>query len=271
MMDHRLVDLFVTQMQVAWEWLTGDWGPYLLATVMGGCGLGMLLPGGFQGRLARGVGLALIVASAALLLGTGPWGTPGVETVLVVVLSAVALLASVFMITTHRPIYSAVWFALTLLSVGGLFFVAGAQFLGLATVAVYAGAIVVIFLFVLMLVQSETPALCDRVSWGILPRYAAAGCGFCMAALIVLATHDVRNLRDPHAAPVATVRTEHVAVLGGQLFSRHLIEVEIAGTLLLLALVGAVVMSRLHPLRGQFADTLHQALDPDFTAGRPLG
>jgi len=124
---------------------------------------------------------------------------------------------------------------------------------------------------VLMLVQSETPALCDRVSWGMLPRYAAAICGFAMAALIILATEGERNLRAPHKEPVATVRSEHVAVLGGQLFSHHLVEVEIAGALLLLALVGAVVMSRLHPLRGQFTDTLHQALDPDFTAGRPLG
>ena len=61
--------------------------------------------------------------------------------------------------------YCAVWFALSLLGTAGLFLFQGAQFLAVATIVVYAGAILVTFLFVLMLAQPNGRAYYDRVSW----------------------------------------------------------------------------------------------------------
>ena len=62
---------------------------------------------------------------------------------------------------------------MSLLGTAALFLLQGAQFLGIATVAVYAGAIVVTFLFVLMLAQPEGHAFYDRISWGFTPRLRA--------------------------------------------------------------------------------------------------
>ena len=66
-------------------------------------------------------------------------------------IAAVTLVSAVGAITMRSPVYCAIWVALTLLGVAGLFFFQGAQFLGVATVVVYAGAILVTMLFVLML------------------------------------------------------------------------------------------------------------------------
>ena len=57
--------------------------------------------------------------------------------------------------TTRNPVYCAIWFGMTLLGTAGLFLFQGAQFLAVATVVVYAGAILVTFLFVLMLAQPD--------------------------------------------------------------------------------------------------------------------
>ena len=70
----------------------------------------------------------------------------------------------------------AIWFAISLLGTAGLFLFEGAQFIGVATVAVYAGAIVVTFLFVLMLAQPEGLAFFDRMSWGTVPKIAGCDC-----------------------------------------------------------------------------------------------
>ena len=78
--------------------------------------------------------------------------------------------------------YCAIWFALTLVGTAGIFMLQGAQFLGVATIVVYAGAILVTFLFVLMLAQPGGDAFYDRVSWeAIAGRHDRARCwwAFC--------------------------------------------------------------------------------------------
>src|SRR5690606_13884119 len=71
---------------------------------------------------------------------------------------------AVLMITARDPVYSALWFAVVVLSTSGLFLLAGAQFLAAGTVIVYAGAIIVTFLFVIMLAQSQGRAAYDRLA-----------------------------------------------------------------------------------------------------------
>ena len=73
--------------------------------------------------------------------------------------------AAVATVTFRSPVYCAIWFGMSLLGTAGLFLFHGAQFLAVATVVVYAGAILVTFLFVLMLAQPEGQASYDRVSW----------------------------------------------------------------------------------------------------------
>jgi NADH-quinone oxidoreductase subunit J len=82
--------------------------------------------------------------------------------VLFYLFSGVAIAAAGSTITHHNPIYSALSFALVTLSVCGLFLLRGAQFLAAATIIIYAGAIVVTFLFIIMLARQSGNAPYDR-------------------------------------------------------------------------------------------------------------
>lgn len=79
-------------------------------------------------------------------------------------LGTVAVSAAVMTIISRNPVHNALWFAVVLLATSGLFLLVDAQFLAAGTVIVYAGAIVVTFLFVIMLAQAEGYALYDRMA-----------------------------------------------------------------------------------------------------------
>jgi NADH-quinone oxidoreductase subunit J len=174
--------------------------------------------------------------------------------------------------------------------VAGVLLVLGAQFLGVATIVVYAGAILVMFLFVLMLAQPAGLAPYDRVSnepflsalagavlLGVLSlsigRLSAAPAACCGVPSRATATPTAGTPPsstvdgEPTAAPVADalatstdpLAENHVARLGGELFGRHLVAVEAAGVLLLVALIGAIAVVS----RGE------AALAGDASASRP--
>jgi NADH-quinone oxidoreductase subunit J len=99
-----------------------------------------------------GIGVLALVATVLLLLGTGQFG---VEPFLFYLFSAVAIVAGALLVTQHNPARAALSFALVVLSTCGLFLLLAAPFLMAATVIIYAGAIIVTFLFLLMLAQQE--------------------------------------------------------------------------------------------------------------------
>lgn len=214
-------------------------GRLCLATLLGAVGLFLLMPG----RTRRGSifgGMSLIVAAASLF-SLVPMEANGTF-FLFWILAGLTVSAAVATVTSRSPVYCAIWFAITLLGTGGLFLINGAQFLGIATIAVYAGAIVVTFLFVLMLAQPEGHTYYDRVSWGRVSQ--AFGC-FAGAAFTSILVWSFMELPSSNAVNTERVllSEQHVATLGGQLFSSHLIAVEVAGTVLLAALVGAVAIA----------------------------
>jgi NADH-quinone oxidoreductase subunit J len=234
-----------------------------VAVLLAAVSLWLMLPRG--NARGRGIGMMLgaiaLGLAAAQLATLGRWMADGIF----LILAAVTVISAVGAITFRNPVYCAIWFGLSLLGVAGLFFLAGAQFLAVATVVVYAGAILVTFLFVLMLAQPEGRASYDRVSWeasisaamglilvgvlsisigGALSPAKADGGGFRQdvarsgesAAKIVLRPPSEQAMAANILAP------RHVARFGEELFSRHLIAMEVAGTLLLVALVGAAVI-----------------------------
>ena len=109
------------------------------------------------------------------------------------ILSILTLAAALATISATSPMYSAIWFAASLLGTAGLFLLQGAQFVSIATVAVYAGAIVVTFLFVLMLAQPEGHAFYDRIGWGFAPRLVATLAAVSFAVLIAASLNPVES------------------------------------------------------------------------------
>jgi NADH:ubiquinone oxidoreductase subunit 6 (subunit J) len=174
--------------------------PLAWAIVLAAISIFLLLPRG--GKRLRWLGTLLGLVSIGLFgwygLSLGGW----VPDLVFYVLAGVTVIAAAATITSRSPVYSAVWFALVLLGTAGLFLYQGAQFLGVATVVVYAGAILVTFLFVLMLAQPGGDAYYDRMSWEPLLS-AVAG-----AVLVGLLTGAV--LQATGTAVLAQVPTEEL-------------------------------------------------------------
>ena len=245
--------------------------------------LWLLLPRGEESRIARWLGLVLGAAALAGFVATGQrLGSLGEDAVFLTV-AMVAVVSGAATIVTRSPVYSAIWFALSLLGVAGVLLVLGAQFLGVATIVVYAGAILVMFLFVLMLAQPSGLAPYDRVSnepllsavagavlLGLLSLSIgrlSADPSCCAAPSKAAAVTGASGNATPPGkpmkpgaeatgspqAPAADTTTtavdaadplaaDQVARLGAELFGRHLLAVEVAGVLLLAALIGAIAV-----------------------------
>jgi NADH-quinone oxidoreductase subunit J len=235
-------------------WLSEHW-LFVLSLAICAAGVCWLMPQ--RQTRPRSVGLLLVLAGFVALGGMlqAPAG-PLTESVLFWLFGGGAVLCGVLMITSKRPVYSALWFALATLATCGLFLLQSAPFLAAATIIVYAGAIVVTFLFVIMLAQPEGHSDYDRISWGWFPKTFSV---LAAATLVALLTFMLGNLRSEAARPLtadvaaatqarlnasdALLSEHHMANLGRHLFAEHLISVELAGTLLLAALVGAVAIA----------------------------
>jgi NADH:ubiquinone oxidoreductase subunit 6 (subunit J) len=167
----------------------------ILPIVLGFGAIYALLPKARRSRPFWGI----VVSAIALLLGgvfvlrmhVGP-----VETLLFYAFAGLAIVSGGMMITQKNPVHAALSFALSVLSTCGLFLLQAAPFLMAATMIVYAGAIVVIFLFVIMLAQQEGPSSADQRSRE--PFLATlAGCILLVSLVCILhKTHDTTKLDD---------------------------------------------------------------------------
>ena len=238
-------------------------GPLLAGAIVAtAVSLWLLLPSARESSSARWLGTLLGLGALAAFIAAGRrLGGLGEEAVFLIV-SLVAVISAAATIVSRSPVYAAIWFALSLAGVAGVLLVLGAQFLGVATIVVYAGAILVMFLFVLMLAQPAGLAPYDRVSnepflsaiaGAVLLGVLSLSIGRLSAAPAVCCSTPSQAAAGDTAAtsPVASATAfdplaeNHVARLGGDLFGRHLVAVEAAGVLLLVALIGAIaVVSR---------------------------
>ncbi len=155
MHTHQLIPVLAATADVAGP--LGTWG-HLVPPLLAGAGaIYLLLPRPRPLPAWPGIVLtvlALVLAACLLTPAAGVW----TETVLFYAFSALALIFGGLLVTQRNPARAAISFAVVVLSVCGLFLLLAAPFLMAATIIIYAGAIVVTFLFVLMLAQQEGPS-----------------------------------------------------------------------------------------------------------------
>jgi len=218
-----------------------------------GCGVWWLMPR--TARLPKIVGLLLSLGGAATLsTHLNPETSPTAQSILFWTFAAAAILAAVLMITNRNPVYSALWFAIVTLSVCGLFLLQSAPFLAAATVIVYAGAIVVTFVFVIMLAQQSGATVYDQRSRQ--PFLATLLAIFLLAALLgTIEKSNSEEFRFANRKPTAATATNALSHppsaeglgtmlgLGRSLFGDYLFAVELAGTVLLVAAIGAIAIA----------------------------
>jgi len=158
------------------------------------------------------------------------------------ILSAVALISAVLVITQRNPVHSVIWLIVTLFSVGGVYLMLHAEFLFAVQVILYVGGIMVLFLFVVMLVNVDVAIKQApfRRQWPlglvtVLILLGELGYGFYAQGRRGFA------LAQPAFGPEPAKNTQALALT---LYQNYMLPVEIASILLLVAMVGAVIMAK---------------------------
>lgn len=159
----------------------------------------------------------------------------------------VALASAIVFVTRKSPVAAALWLVVTMMSLAALYVMLGAEFVGMMQVLVYAGAIMVVFLFVVMLLNLGHPSELNdiRGKWG---RLAAGLVGLALVAELLALSRSAVNLRvslpvrEAMGAPDAPGGI--IAPVAGPLFQEYLLAFELTSVLLLVAIVGAVVLAK---------------------------
>jgi NADH-quinone oxidoreductase subunit J len=155
------------------------------------------------------------------------------------VLAALALAGAVVTVSQRNPIRGAMGLLLTVLSIAGLFLALNAEFLAFIQLIVYAGALVVLFIFVIMLLGSS--ATSDRDHRGQLPRTLGAVVFGGIASLAYWLLHGATKTR---AFDTAANDFGSIEGMGRLLFTKGLAPFELLSALLMVAIVGAVAVAR---------------------------
>ncbi|XAL99723.1 NADH-quinone oxidoreductase subunit J [Phycisphaeraceae bacterium D3-23] len=265
-----------------------------IASVLGAIALVLMMPrpgsrlaplGALLGAATLGGCWLAIAFNTGLIhdFSANTLGLPATTFIYFYVFSAIAIAAAVRVITHRRPVYSALWFIMVVLAGGGMFLVLAADFMAFAMIIIYGGAILVTYMFVIMLAsqplepgkEDEAPRY-DRFSKD--PLWACVA-GFLLLSVLLsvgfdspdrptmLANPDARMASD--AEVIATQLTErgldtendeelasspqftagrvsNVERVGLDLFNKHPLAIELAGVILLVSLIGAVVIAKTH-------------------------
>lgn len=219
----------------------------------------------------RVVALRLVAAAAAavgLLVVVSAFDGPGgrlTDKILFWLFAAGAIVGGLLMISGRDPVHGALWFAVATLSVCGLFLELSAPFLAAATVIVYAGAIIVTFMFVIMLAQQGGATAYDQrprlpLAGSLTSFFVLGALAFALLAWqedaaagrvaergprLMSAVGDDGDAMEgpPLDTKVTPAEAAKLQTLGRTLFVDDLFAVELGGTLLLVATIGAIALA----------------------------
>jgi NADH-quinone oxidoreductase subunit J len=158
-------------------------------------------------------------------------------------------------VVTHtQPVYSALYFVLTVFATAGLFLLLEAEFMAAALILIYAGAILITYVFVIMLAAEATaPAdssgrapLMGLAEHDAVSRepFATAAIGFTLMGLLLFVIFDKAKPIEPTPILPSGIVTGGTQLLGEYLFKNQIVNLELAGLILTLAMVGAIVIAR---------------------------
>ena len=189
------------------------------------------------------------------------------------IFSAIMLASAFMVIAARNPVHSVLFLILAFVNAAGLFLLAGAEFLGMMLIVVYVGAVAVLFLFVVMMLDVDFAVL-KRGFLQVLPVGAVIGAIVAIELVLVVGawTSAPDNLIAIDAkAPAGITNTQ---ALGQVLYTKYLLFFQAAGLVLLTAMIGAIVLTLRHKtvkrqsIPDQNARTLENAIELKKVASR---
>ena len=162
------------------------------------------------------------------------------QTALFYVFSAILLFASFRVITARSAVYAVLFLVLAFFNAACLWMLLRAEFLAIALVLVYVGAVMVLFLFVVMMLDVGSETLRERF-WTHFPVAALVGVVIALEMAAVLLPGF--NVRDAPVGDAAALRLGNTKLLGIEVYTRYLYPLQIAAVLLLVAIIAAIALT----------------------------
>ena len=173
--------------------------------------------------------------------------------------STVTVAAALMVTLSRNPVHSVLWLILTFLSAAGLFVLLGAEFVAMLLIIVYVGAVAVLFLFVVMMLDVDFAEL-----KGEMAKYMPIGLLVAVILLIQLAFGlgawvSADGAMGLHQAPTPDAnQIDNTRALGLLLYDKYLYLFQLSGLILLVAMIGAIVLTLRHRRDIKRQNVLHQ-------------
>ena len=164
------------------------------------------------------------------------------DLILFLLLSLIAIASAFGMLLSRNAVYSALFLVLNFVTVAVFYLLLGAPFIAMAQVTVYAGAIMVLFLFVIMLLGADELPKAEVLPWQK-PLATVLALILAVEATFLLVT-KARPAGDVLQPEMAVNSMDNLRELGLSLFSTYLLPFEVTSILLLVAMVGAIVLTK---------------------------
>ena len=171
----------------------------------------------------------------------------GLQAVFFYLFALVAVGSGLMVVLARNPVHSVLFLILTFVAAAGLFLLAGAEFLALILIVVYVGAVAILFLFVVMMLDIDF----GRVKRDTL-KYAPIGVIIGVVLLAELVIAATGNYYAPQMALATSMpippleEVSNIEALGSVLYTRYILFFQLAGLILFVAMVGAIVLTLRH-------------------------
>ena len=162
-----------------------------------------------------------------------------------------------FTVVSRNPVHSVLWLILTFLSSAGLFVLLGAEFVAMLLVIVYVGAVAVLFLFVVMMLDVDFAELKAEMAQ-YLPLGLLIGLVLLMQLSMALGVWSIADTAEAARAAVTPAETHNTAALGLLIYDQYFLLFQLAGLILLGAMIGAIVLTLRHRKDVKRQDVLAQ-------------
>jgi len=160
-------------------------------------------------------------------------------------LAAVTLLAGIAVVSAKNPVHSVLFLITAFFSAAGLFVLMGAEFLAMLLVVVYVGAVAVLFLFVVMMLDVDFAALRQGFARYLPVALVVAGV-LVVEMIMVSLSVGTRGAAAKNAAPYVATNVSNAEAIGRVLYTDYVYFFQAAGMVLLIAMIGAIVLTLRH-------------------------
>ncbi|HEY1797902.1 MAG TPA: NADH-quinone oxidoreductase subunit J [Stellaceae bacterium] len=165
------------------------------------------------------------------------------QTVMFYVFAAIAVASGVMVVSARNPVHSVLFLILAFFNAAGLFVLMGAEFLAMILVVVYVGAVAVLFLFVVMMLDIDFAELRKGVVRYLPIGFLVGAVLFAELVLIFGSWALGANGSGLRSAPMAAANITNTRALGDLLYTRYIFAFQTAGLVLLVAMIGAIVLT----------------------------